>query len=315
VKIKINSASSAARAQRAVKLYYQLKGEFAMLFGFIGLGAMGGGLARNLIRAGKEILVFDINPEAVKKTLVAGSTAKAAGDTLDLADADVVFTSLPLPADLESVMLGDSGLLGRMKKGSTYIDVSTIDPQTARKISDEAEALGIKFLECPLGKTPAHAEKAEEPIFVGGKKEVYEEMKEVLGIVGAPLYYMGEVEASCALKLISNLIGMTNLVVLAEGIRIGEKAGIDVKFLLELLDDTGAKSFQMDVRGPWIAAGDFNSRFGLDLAVKDVRLGCEMAESWGNDAKTMQVALDYLKAASEAGHGKEDCNAVYKVIK
>jgi 3-hydroxyisobutyrate dehydrogenase-like beta-hydroxyacid dehydrogenase len=212
-------------------------------------------------------------------------------------------------------MLGDGGLLSHMKKGSTYIDVSTIDPQTARKISDKAEALEIKFLACPLGKTPAHAEKAEEPIFVGGKKEVFEEMKEVLGIVGAPLYYMGEVEASCALKLISNLIGMTNLVVLAEGIRIGEKAGIDKKFLLELLDDTGAKSFQMDVRGPWIAEGDFASRFGLDLAVKDVRLGCEMATSWENDAKTMQVALDYLKAASEAGHGKEDCNAVYKVIK
>ena len=82
-----------------------------------------------------------------------------------------------------------------------------------------------------------------------------------------------------------------------------------------VLDDTGAKSFQMDVRGPWIAAGDFESRFGLDLALKDVRLGCEMAETWENDAKTMRVALDYFKVASESGYGKEDCNAVYKIIK
>jgi 3-hydroxyisobutyrate dehydrogenase-like beta-hydroxyacid dehydrogenase len=126
---------------------------------------------------------------------------------------------------------------------------------------------------------------------------------------------MGEVEASCALKLISNLIGMTNLVVLAEGIRIGQKAGIDPKFLLELLGDTGAKSFQMDVRGPWIAAGDFESRFGLDLALKDVRLGCEMAETWENDAKTMKVALDYFKVAGDSGYGKEDCNAVFKIVK
>ena len=286
-----------------------------MLFGFIGVGAMGGGLARNLIRAGKQVLIFDLNPEAVKRTLEAGSTGKAAAELQELASADVVFTSLPLPQHLEETMLGEKGLLKAMKSGAVYIDVSTIDPQTARKLSDAADAEGVKFLECPLGKTPAQAETAEEPIFVGGDKKVYEEMKPILEIIGSPLYYLGEVEASCALKLISNLIGMTNVAVLAEGIRIGEKAGIEPKFLLQLLDDTGAKSFQMDVRGPWIAADDFDSRFGLDLALKDVRLGCEMATAWENDAKTMKVALDYFRKASEAGLGKEDCNAVYKIIK
>jgi len=286
-----------------------------MLIGFIGVGAMGGGLARNLIRASKQVLVFDLNPEAVKRTLEAGSTGKAAADLQDLAAADVVFTSLPLPQHLEETMLGENGLLKAMKPGAAYIDVSTIDPQTARKLSNAAEAVGVKFLECPLGKTPAQAETAEEPIFVGGDQNVFEELKPVLEIIGAPVYYMGEVEASCALKLISNLIGMTNLAVMAEGIRIGEKAGIEPKFLLELLDDTGAKSFQMDVRGPWIAAGDFASRFGLDLALKDVRLGCEMADAWGVTPKTMKVALEYLKAASSAGYGKEDCNAMYKIIK
>jgi len=286
-----------------------------MLIGFIGVGAMGGGLARNLIRAGKQVLVFDLNPEAVKRTLEAGSTGKAAAELQELAPADVVFTSLPLPQHLEETMLGENGLLKAMKPGAAYIDVSTIDPQTARKLSDAAEAEDVKFLECPLGKTPAQAETAEEPIFAGGNKNVFEELKPILETIGAPVYYMGEVEASCALKLISNLIGMTNLAVMAEGIRIGEKAGIEPKFLLELLDDTGAKSFQMDVRGPWIAAGDFASRFGLDLALKDVRLGCEMADAWGVAPKTMKVALEYLKAASSAGYGKEDCNAMYKIIK
>ena len=286
-----------------------------MSFGFIGVGAMGGGLARNLIRAGKEVLVFDLSLEAIQRTLEAGASGKAAKDVKELAGADVVFTSLPLPRHLEEVMLGEDGLLNAMNPESTYIDVSTTDPQTARKLADAAEANGINFLACPLGKTPAQAEKAEEPIFAGGKKDVYEKMKEVLNLVGSPVYYMGDVEASTAFKLISNLIGMTNLAVLVEGIRIGEKAGIEPKLLVELLDDTGAKSFQMDVRGPWIAKGDFASRFGLDLALKDVRLGCEMAEAWGSDAKTMKVALEYFKQASSEGLGREDCNAVYKVIK
>ena len=286
-----------------------------MLFGFIGVGRMGGGLARNLIRAGKEVLVYDLNYEAMQKTVAAGITGKAAKNVKDLAVADIVFTSLPLSQDIEGVMLGKEGLLNLLKEGATYIDVSTIDPRTARKLSDDAKARKIHFLECPLGKTPAHAEKAEEPIFVGGVKEVYEKMKDILKMIGSPVIYLGEVETSAAFKLISNLMGMTNLAVLAEGIRIGEKAGIETKILLELLNDTGGKSFQAEVRGPWIANGDFANRFGLDLALKDVRLGCEMAEAWGNDAKTMKVALEYFRGGSARGFGKEDCNAIYKVIR
>jgi 3-hydroxyisobutyrate dehydrogenase-like beta-hydroxyacid dehydrogenase len=276
---------------------------------------MGGGLARSLIRAGKEVLVYDLSPEAVQKTVGAGATGKAAKTFKDMAGSDVVFTSLPLPSDVEGVMLGKDGLLSLMKAGSTYIDVSTIDPKTARKLSDAAESRKVHFLECPLGKTPAHAEKAEEPIFVGGKKEVYEKMKGILEIVGKPVIYLGEVESSSAFKLISNMIGMTNLAVLSEGVRIAHKAGIETKVFLDLLADTGGKSFQAEVRGPWIANGDFANRFGLDLALKDVRLGCEMAEAWGNDARTMKVALEYFRSGSGKGFGKEDCNAIYKVIK
>jgi 3-hydroxyisobutyrate dehydrogenase-like beta-hydroxyacid dehydrogenase len=276
---------------------------------------MGGGLARNLIKAGKEVLVFDLSAEAVQKAIEAGKTGKAVKEIKEMAGADVVFTSLPLPKDVEGVMLGEKGLLNLMKPGSTYVDVSTIDPKTARKLSDAAESRKIQFLESPLGKTPTHAEKGEEPVFVGGKKEVFERMKGVLEIVGKPVIYMGEVEASSAFKLISNMIGMTNLAVLSEGIRIASKAGIETKMFLELLADTGGKSFQAEVRGPWIANGDFANRFGLDLALKDVRLGCEMAEAWGNSAKAMKTALEYFREASAKGYGKEDCNAVYKVIK
>jgi len=286
-----------------------------MTFGFIGVGRMGGGLARNLIKAGKEVLVFDLSAEAVRKTIAAGKTGKAVKEIKEMAGAEVVFTSLPLPKDVEGVMLGEKGLLNLMKPGSTYIDVSTIDPKTARKLAEAAEARKIQFLECPLGKTPAHAEKGEEPVFVGGKKEVYEKMRGALEIIGKPVVYMGEVEASSAFKLISNMIGMTNLAVLAEGMRVAEKAGIDANMFLEQMKDTGGKSFQLEVRGPWILGGDFANRFGLDLALKDVRLGCEMAEAWGNSARAMKVALEYFREASAKGLGQEDCNAIYKIIK
>lgn len=285
-----------------------------MKYGYIGLGLMGGPLARNLIRAGKDVTVFDLSTAAIERTLAVGTTGKAAKSVEELVDCDVVFTSLPLPKHLEGTMLGENGLLNKMKKGSVYIDVSTIDPKTARKLADFAASKGIGFLACPLGKGPAQAEKAEQPIFAGGKKEVYEKMLETLNIVGSPVYYLGDVEQAYAFKLISNMIGMTNLAVLAEGLRIGEKAGIDPKQLTELLADTGANSFQLQVRGPWIVNNDFANRFGVSLALKDVRLGCEMADAWDYDARFTKLAKKFYEDAEAKGFGSEDCNAVYKVL-
>ena len=285
-----------------------------MKYGYIGLGLMGGPLARNLLRAGKEVLVFDLSEAAIAKTLAAGASGQAAKSAAELKDCDVVFTSLPLPKHVEETMLGDDGLLSKMKPGAVYIDVSTIDPQTGSKLNQFAQSKGIDFLACPLGKGPAQAEKAEEPIFAGGNRQVYEKMLDTLKIVGNPVYYVGGVEQAYAFKLISNMVGMTNLAVMAEGLRVGEKAGIDSKLLVQLLADTGANSFQLQVRAPWIISNDFANRFGVSLALKDVRLGCEMAENWGYDARFTKLAKSFYEAVEKAGLGNEDCNAVYKVL-
>ena len=187
-----------------------------MDIGFVGVGLMGGPLARNLIRAGKEVLVFDLSEDAVKKTLDAGTSGEAAASLDDLGDCDIVFTSLPMPQHVEGVMLGDEGLLNIMKAVAVHIELSTIDPETSLELQAAARAVKIGFIQCTLGKTPAHAEKAEEPLFIGGDKDLFEQMSEIWPIIGKPAYYMGGVEASCAVKLISNMVGMANLVVLAK---------------------------------------------------------------------------------------------------
>lgn len=117
------------------------------------------------------------------------------------------------------------------------------------------------------------------------------------------------------MKLISNLIGMTNMAVLSEGLKIGEKAGIDPALLQELLKDTGADSFQLRVRGPWILNNDFAPRFSVNLALKDVRLGVNMAELWGQATDFCRLAMNYYVKTQEKGYGEEDCNAVYKVVR
>ena len=284
-----------------------------MIVGFIGVGRMGGGLAKNILRAGKDILVYDLNDSAVQAVLDMGSTGKKVHNFQQFSDCDVIFTSLPLPEHVKGVMLGEQGVYAFMKAGSVHVELSTIDPGTAHTLASAAEERKISYLQSTLGKTPAHAEKAEEPMFIGGDDSVAKKLWSLFEIIGIPIY-VGSIDASCAVKLVSNMIGMTTLAVLAEGIRTGERAGLDKKLMLELFADTGANSYQLNVRGPSIASEDFTAKFAVDLALKDVRLGLEMARDWGLDLKAMEIALDYFKKASASGLGQEDCSAVYKVI-
>ena len=289
------------------------EGVAAMKVGFIGLGKMGGGLARNLIRAGYDTHVYDINPIAMDNILEAGGTP--ADNASDLASGvDLLFTSLPLPVHLTDLLIDKDALLSKMKKGAILADVSTIDPKTARILSDRAEENGVHFLACPLGKGPAQAEQGIQPIFVGGKKEVFAQVEPILNKISSQAFYLGDVEQSTAFKLISNLVGMTNMLVLAEGLRLGEKAGLDPALLQELLADTGADSYQLTLRGPMILENDYNARFSINLALKDIRLGVGMAEAFKQIAPFSELASEYYRRASEAGYGEEDCAAVYKIF-
>lgn len=286
-----------------------------MKIGFIGIGLMGGPLARNLIRSGKEVYFFARNKEHIEKTLSAGTTGKLVSSVKDLADCDIIFTCLPLPQTVKSVMIDDDGLLNCMKEGSVYIDTSTIDPQTAGEIETYAHQKGIHYLGCTLGLGPAQAELAQEPIFAGGDEKIFKQYKPVLDIIGSPVYYLGGVKQAYAFKIISNMVGMTNLAVLAEGIHLAQHAGIDEKQFLELLACTGGDSNQLHRRGPLIIEKDFANRFAVDLTLKDLTLGCKMAQEMEYTPHFTEKARDFYKQAKDEGYGKEDCCAVYKVLK
>lgn len=286
-----------------------------MKIGFIGIGLMGGPLARNLIRSGKEVYFFARNKEHIEKTLSAGTTGKLVSSVKDLADCDIIFTCLPLPQTVKSVMIDDDGLLNCMKEGSVYIDTSTIDPQTAGEIETYARQKGIHYLGCTLGLGPAQAELAQEPIFAGGDEKIFKQYKPVLDIIGSPVYYLSGVKQAYAFKIISNMVGMTNLAVLAEGIHLAQHAGIDEKQFLELLACTGGDSNQLHRRGPLIIEKDFANRFAVDLTLKDLTLGCKMAQEMEYTPHFTEKARDFYKQAKDEGYGKEDCCAVYKVLK
>ena len=286
-----------------------------MKIGFIGIGLMGGPLARNLIRAGKEVYIYGRNQQHINKVLSAGTTGKAVKNINDLAICDIIFTCLPLPQTVKSIMIENNGLLNQLKSGSIYIDTSTIDPKTATEIETYAKNHQIGFLGCTLGLGPAQAEEAKEPIFAGGDKIVFEKMLPLLNLIGAPVHYLGGVIQAYAFKIISNMIGMTNLAVLAEGIHLAQNAGIDTHQFLELLAQTGGNSSQLSRRGPLIAAQAFANRFAVDLTLKDLTLGCNMAKEFNYTPIFSKQSQELYAKASQEGYGNEDCSAIYKILK
>ncbi|MBQ7585540.1 MAG: NAD(P)-dependent oxidoreductase [Desulfovibrionaceae bacterium] len=284
-----------------------------MKIGFWGAGLMGRGLAKNLIKKGQHVLVYSRDLEKAKEICKVGSTGLATNNFSDLAQVEILFTCVARPIYLREALLKETSLYLKMPKGSLHIECSTIDPKTALELEKYAQERGIDYLQATLGKTPQMAEKALEPIFVGGDSEVQKRAWPYLEMIGKP-ENVGDIAASCATKLISNLIGMTNIAVLAEGLRVGKALGLDLAQLLKILKDTGAHSFQMDVRGPMMVQDNFTDpKFRLTLALKDLVLGTDMAHDFKSQVPLMDMARSQFERACSQGLSQEDAAAIFKL--
>lgn len=281
-----------------------------MRVSFLGLGNMGMPLAVNILKTGMTLTIF--SSSAIKAEKFAAKGALVADSILDLANCDILCTCLPLPTDVLDVAMRRENLHELMLRGSVHLEMSTIGPDMARVLQSNAKKYGIGYVQATVSKTPAVAAKGEAPFFVGGDPADISRVMPLLEKIGKPRD-VHTVVAACAVKLISNLIGMSNIAVLAEGLRIGQLAGMDLGELLDLLLDTGAASFQMKTRGPMIIEGDFRARFSVDLAAKDLRLGCAMARELGYEPKMMGQALACLQEGQLEDLGDEDVCALFKI--
>lgn len=281
-----------------------------MKFSFLGVGNMGEPLAMNLLKAGQELLVYTRRPDCAKRFYEAG--ASLAQNRAELAHCDVLCTCLPQPPQIMEAVLGEGGLYVHMRPGTIHLEFSTIDPASANMLAAKAAEFGLEYAQATVSKTPAIASQGNAPLFLGGSATAIERLWPVLEKIAKP-YNLKTVDAACAVKLVSNLIGMANVALVAEGLRIGQAAGVGGDQLLELLLDTGCASFQMKTRGPWMLDKDFKARFSIDIAAKDLRLGCAMAKKLGFEPRLMEQALRYLEEGQTEGLGEEDVSALYKV--
>jgi 3-hydroxyisobutyrate dehydrogenase len=275
----------------------------------VGVGRMGGGLARNLARDGAfDVAVFDPSTDAVERCIEVG--ASAATSVVEAArDADLVISSLPMPSD---VLALHAELVPHLQGHTIVMDTSTIDPTTARQIADLVGE--HRFVSCLLGKGPAQAEAGEVPLFVGGDGAALETLAPVFECIGERVHRLGSVEAATAFKLVSNLVGMANLAVLAEGYALCRAAGVDDADFEAALRDTGAWSYQAEVRLPWMMNDDLDPRFAITLALKDLALAVDMTARRRLPTPVGAAAMSQLAAAAAHGWGDLDAAAVVRVV-
>lgn len=284
-----------------------------MKLGFIGVGNMGNPMALNLLKAGHSLQIHDLRREAAANLEEAGaiwvnSPKEAATGT------DVAFLSLPMPADVERVVLADSGVLAGMERGGTIIDMSTNSPTVVRSLAEKTQAKGVAFLDAPVSGGVRGARNATLAVMVGGDKTVYDTYESVLKAIGANVFYVGGVGAGNVAKLVNNMLAFINMMGAAEGIVLGAKAGVDPNVLWQVIKASSGGSFTWESGTRAILRDRLAPTFTIDLASKDIGLATGLAKELGVPLKMGEAAEELIRHYQANGYAKEDVLATIKEL-
>jgi 3-hydroxyisobutyrate dehydrogenase-like beta-hydroxyacid dehydrogenase len=279
--------------------------------GWIGLGDLGGAMARRLQTHGVQLTVYDIDPQAVRRLTDLG--ALAAASTGALAErSDIVMLSLPHPDVLREIALGEGGLIHALAAGGIVCDTSTNGREAVVEVGERLATKGIRMVEAPIGKGPWAAEKGDLTIMMGGDPATLGEIEFLFKIIGSELYHCGPLGTGQVIKVANNLASCANLAVAAEAYALAAAGGADLEVLTQIMPKTAADSWQLRnaVIGRVIERHDFSPVFKLKLARKDLQLAVAMAESLGLPSACAQGALDWYDQGSAAGHDDLDQSAI-----
>ena len=275
--------------------------------GFIGLGTMGRHMASNLIKGGYQLVVYDVRKEAAAPHLAAGA-AWADGARAVAAAADVVFTSLPGPPEVEAVALGDNGLFGGLTEGKVYFDLSTNSPTLVRRIHDVYKSRGFHMLDAPVSGGPRGAETRKLALWVGGDEAIFKQYKPVLDAIGDQAYYVGPIGAGSIAKLTHNCAGYIIQTALAEVFTMGVKAGVDPLALWKAVrQGAGGRRRTFEGLIDQFLPGRFDPpAFALRLAHKDVTLATTLGREHKVPMRLANITLEEMTEALNRGWAERD---------
>ena len=294
-----------------------------MKLGFIGLGNMGSPMARNLIKAGHELTVFDLSKEALDQLRTAGaSIAQSPAEVASAANVEVVITMLPASQHVRSVYLGQGGIFGSVSQDVLLIDCSTIDPQTAREVAKAALEKGNPMLDAPVSGGTGGAESGTLTFMVGGTKKDFEYAQPILSQMGKNIVYCGNSGNGQVAKVANNMLLGISMIATAEAMSLGVSLGMDPKVLAGIINTSSGRCWSSEIYNPYPdvvesapASRGYKGGFGVDLMLKDLGLATEAAKFAKEPVVLGAVAQQLYQLFSSQGNGQLDFSAIIKLHK
>ena len=290
---------------------------------FIGLGNMGGPMARNLLAAGHSLRIFDLSESALGDVAEAGGQIAASAPAA-CEGAEVVITMLPAGKHVRQVYTGDDGLLAALSPDTLCLDASTIDSETAREVGLAAAEMGIPFMDTPVSGGVAAAQAGTLAFMCGGTEEAFRRAQPVLADMGNPekIFHAGPAGAGQVAKAANNMVLAIHMIGTCEALAMGANAGLDPSVLSEIMKASSGNNWSLQVYNPWPdvmegspASNDYQPGFMVDLMVKDLGLAMAVADSSGIDNPMGRLALEQYEAHQADGHGTSDFSSILNRVR
>jgi len=280
-----------------------------MRIGFVGTGTMGTPIAGCLIRAGHSLSVHDRNPAATN-TLCEQGAQRVDSAFHAARDSEVLFTSLPGPAEFEAAMLEpQTGILAGLQPGTAHIDLTTNAPKTIARVAEACRARGIELLDAPVSGRPPNM-----TVMVGASAAAFTKYRPLFEAIAANVFHVGSSGAGATAKLVTQYLGYTNFIAAIEGMLIAAKAGIDLDTFARIVPVSAGQSHTFDNIPRSVLPGTFAAGGTLDIVAKDVELACQLARDVGAPAALGALASDIYRRAQAQGWGQQGFPIVARVL-
>ena len=282
-----------------------------MTIGFIGLGIMGKPMSKNLIKAGYSLVVNDINKAAVEEVVACG--AKAAETAAEVAaQSDILFTMLPNSPHVKTVICGANGVLEGAKPGLIVVDTSSIAPLASQEVAKACAEKGVKMIDAPVSGGEPKAIDGTLAFMVGGDKEVFESVKDLLLIMGSSAVLCGDVGAGNTTKLANQVIVALNIAAVSEAFMLAKKAGVDPHLVFDAIKGGLAGSTVMNAKAPMIMDQNFKPGLKIDLHIKDLNNALETGHCVGAPLPLTASVMEILQNLRFDGCGQDDHSGIAK---
>jgi 3-hydroxyisobutyrate dehydrogenase len=281
--------------------------------GFIGLGAMGGPMALNLIKHGFLLVVHDIDPARAERLRAQGAAVAESAETVAGAVSRTI-CMVETTAQAEAVIAGEHGIVQRARPGHIVACMSTIDPLVARRLGDTLAARGVAMVDAPVSGGTERAASGELSIIAGGPADTVKACDDLFRAMGRNVFHVGELGQGLAMKLVNNMLVQVNTVAVAEALVLGVKAGLDPQTIYDVVRVSTGTSFAFETRVPRILRRDFAPGGTVDISFKDQELETQFAKQLGVPVLLANVSQQVYQMARAAGLNKEDGSAIVKVL-